>query len=165
MTVPSLGQYDPDCHLSVGDVTLDNLAAPEVVCVTVKASKTDPFRKGVLVHLGRTDNDLCPVGAVSAYLAVRGNSPGPFFTFASGSPLSREALVERVRAALAPSGVDASVYSGHSFRIGAATIAALVGVEDSMIKTLGRWQSSAYLLYVRIPREQLAVVSRKLSAA
>jgi len=34
-------------------------------------SKADPFRKGVVIYLGRTDNDLCPVGAIAAYLAVR----------------------------------------------------------------------------------------------
>lgn len=173
VTVPSMQQYDSDSHLSVGDVMLDNLAAPSVVCVRIKASKTDPFRKGVLVHLGRTDNDLCPVGAVcaylaargSAYLAARGSTPGPFFKFSSGLPLSRELLVSKMRAALAPSGVDTSAYSGHSFRIGAASTAALVGIEDSLIKTLGRWQSSAYLLYMKIPREHLAVVSKKLSSA
>ena len=34
---------------------------PSVVRVSIKASKTDPFRKGVYVHLGKTGNDLCPV--------------------------------------------------------------------------------------------------------
>ena len=52
--------------------------------------------------------------------------------------LSRECLVKRVRQALAPSGLDVAQYSGHSFRIGAATTAASVGIEDSLIKTLGR---------------------------
>ena len=41
-------------------------ATPTLVQVRIKASKTDPFRKGVVVYLGRTDNDLCPVGAVAA---------------------------------------------------------------------------------------------------
>jgi hypothetical protein len=50
-----------------------------------------------------------------------------------------------------------------SFRIGAATVAAAVGVEDCMIKVLGRWDSAAYLSYVCIPREQLAAVSGRLA--
>ena len=116
-----------------------------------------------MIYLGRTDNLLCPVAAVAAYLAVRGNTPGPLFMLANGKPLSREMLVMRVRAALLPSGIDTSAYSGHSFRIGAATTASAVGLEDSLIRTLGRWRSSAYLLYVRIPREKLAVVSSQLS--
>ena len=70
VTVPSAKEYDPGGHLSEGDVTLDNVSAPTLLQVRIKASKTDPFRKGVVVYLGRTDNDLCPVGAVAAYLAV-----------------------------------------------------------------------------------------------
>ena len=48
----------------------------------------------------QTDNDLCPVGAVAAYLAVQGREPGPFFKFAKGTLLSRTALVSRMRTAL-----------------------------------------------------------------
>ncbi len=35
-------------------------------------------------------------------------------------------------------------YSGHSFRIGAATMAAHAGIEDSIIQVLGRWNSHAF---------------------
>ena len=77
----------------------------------------------------------------------------------NGRPLSRETLVRKLREALGSIGVDVSCYSGHSFRIGAATTAASVGIEDSLIKTLGRWESAAYLLYVRVPRDKLASVS------
>ena len=101
----------------------------------LRGSKTDPFRKGVSVFLGRTDMDLCPVGAITAYLAVRGRAPGLFFVFKSGVPPSREVLVRKLRQALAPSALDVSLYSGHSFRIGAAATAASVGIEDALIKT------------------------------
>ena len=105
-----------------------------------------------------------PGGGSGSILGGEG-SAGPFFRFASGTPLSRELLVKHVRAALQPHDIDVSRYSGHSFRIGAATAAAAVGVEDSMIKTLGRWQSSAYQAYVRIPRDRLAAVSKRLAEA
>ena len=119
---------------------------PTVVRVHIKASKTDPFQQGVYVYLGATGNDLCPVAAVSAYLAVRGRKPGPFFRFACGTALTQEALVKQLRSALAQFDVDVSQYLGHSFRIGAATTVAAVGLEDSLIKTLGCWQSVAYQL-------------------
>ena len=164
-TTPAGLQYDPGAHLSYGDVSLDSNENPSLARVSIKASKTDPFRKGVAVYLGRTNNDLCPVTALAAYLAVRGTLPGPFFLLANGCPLTREMFVTRVKALLTKAGLNSAHYSGHSFRIGAATTAAALGVEDSLIKTLGRWQSSAYLLYVRVPRERLALLSQTLACS
>ena len=102
VTVPSMRDYDPDSHLSEGDVSLDSQSEPSVVQIHIKASKMDPFRKGVYVYLGRTGNELCPVVAVAAYIAVRGRLSGPFFRFVSGTPLSRELFVKHIRAALRP---------------------------------------------------------------
>ncbi len=53
--------------------------------------------------------------------------------------LTWENFVAEVRKALEVAGSDASDFNGHSFRIGAATTAASRRMEDSMIKTLGRW--------------------------
>ena len=76
---------------------------------------------------------------------------GPFFLI-EGRPLTREVFVAKVREALSEAGFDPLKFAGHSFfRIGAVSTAASRGVEDSLIKTLGRWRSLAYLLYVRIP--------------
>ena len=108
VTVPSMSEYDPEGHLSEGDVSLDNLTEPSVVRIHIKASKMDPFRKGVFVYLGKTGNQLCPVVAVAAYLAVRGRQPGPFFRFASGTPLSREIFVKHIRVALRPYNIEVS---------------------------------------------------------
>lgn len=88
VTLMSGQEYDLEADLSESDVMLDNLVNPTVVRVHIKASKTDPFRQGVYVYLGATGNDLCPVAAVSAYLAIRGREPGPFFRFGSGSALT-----------------------------------------------------------------------------
>ena len=164
ITVPSVQEFDPGYHLSYGDVRLDSTTQPSVVDVNIKASKTDPFRQGVRIYLGKTDNDLCPVAAVAAYLASRSITPGPFFHFQNGAPLTRSSFVSRVTQALTTAGIDSSKYSGHSFRIGAASTAAARGIDDSLIKTLGRWKSSAYLLYVRIPRERLASLCPVLSS-
>ena len=156
-------EYDGGAHLSEGDVSLDSVKSPKIVQVRIKQFKTDPFRKGVMVYLGRTGGELCPVAVVSAYLAVRGRAPSRFFVFKGGEPLSREIFVRRVRAALREVGVDSDKYAGHSFRIGAASTAAAVGVEDSLIQTLGRWKSSTYLSYVHVPRERLASVSNLIA--
>ena len=54
-------------------------------------------------------------------------------------------------------------YSSHSFRIGAATVAARNGVPDHLIQALGRWNSNAYQLYIRTPSEALASLSQHLA--
>ena len=90
---------------------------------------------------------------------------GPLFRFEDGRPLTRPQLVSALRFALANVGLNPGDYSGHSFRIRAATTAAACGVPVDTIKTLGRWKSQAYQLYVRLPRSQLAALSRTLAAA
>ena len=91
-TVPTLTAYDPSVHLSMADVSLDSASNQGMAILRIKASKTDEFRHGVNVFLRRTDNDLCPVAALLAYIARRGTDPGPLFRFSDGSRLTRGAL-------------------------------------------------------------------------
>ena len=141
------------------DVAVDSRSAPSVISIRLRFAKTDPFGQGVSVFLGRTNAALCPVAAMLNYLTVRPATAGPLFVHADGAPLLKNQFVGGVRRALAAANLDPSKYSGHSFRIGAATSAAAAGVPDHLIKTLGRWESAAYLLYIRTPRETLASVS------
>ena len=159
ITTPSDSSFDSSCHLSHGDVTVDELDNPSMLRVHLKASKTDPFRTGVDVFVGKTGGPLCPVGAMLKYLVARGCRPGPL----DGRLLTRSRFVEQVRWALTTAGVDSTPYSGHSFRSGAATTAASQGIGDATIKMLGRWRSSAYQLYVKTPRSELAAFSRRLA--
>ena len=155
VVVPSDSTFDETSHLAAGDVRVDNISDPHYLQVNIKASKTDPFRQGVFVYLGRTNVDVCPVAAVLSYMVIRGPAPGPFFQFEDGKYLTRGYFVAAVRASLKQSSIDDSKYSGHSFRIGAATTAAHQSLPDSLIKTLGCWDSSAYTIYIRTPREAL----------
>ena len=75
--VPSATSYDPAVYLSFGDVTLDSTDAPTIAQITIKASKTDPFRKGISIYVGRTGNYLCPVAALMAYLLWQCGAVGP----------------------------------------------------------------------------------------
>ena len=112
--------------------------------------------------IGSTGDSLCPVAAVSTYIASRGTAAGPFFVFPNGTPLTKAKFVDITRQALEDLGLPRHQFAGHSYRIGAATTAAQMGLEDSLIMTLGRWNSAAYLRYIRTPREELAAATARL---
>ena len=149
--------------LSPQDVSVDSHISPSYITVIIRRSKNDPFAVGAKLHLGRTGLPLCPVSALLCYLAIRPPQQGPLFLFKDDSTFSRPRLVISLRKALSEVGVDPSGYNGHSFRIGAATTAARMGVNDSLIQTLGRWKSSAFVHYIRTPWEQLVQVSSLLA--
>ena len=160
--LPTTSSSPPPLLLS--DVAVDSRSAPSLVRVTVRRAKNDPFGKGVDVYLGKTDQLLCPVSAMVTYLAIRPTSPGPLLVWCDSQPLLRDQFVQLVKAALTSAGVDHRLYSGHSFRIGAATSAATAGLPAHTIQAMGRWSSDAYLLYIRSSRESLAQVSRAIAA-
>ncbi|XP_032231616.1 uncharacterized protein LOC116614582 [Nematostella vectensis] len=137
------------------------MSNPTMLRIHVKASKTDPFRKGTHVFIGRAKPPVCAVEAVLGYPARRGGAPGPLFVMESGQPLSRQKLTSWLREILQLEGVPGN-YSSHSFRIGAATVAACNGLPDHLIQTLGRWTSGAYRSYIRTPADVLAGASSKL---
>ena len=141
ITAPTAADRTDGHCVSVGDVAIDNPINPTIVKVHLSHSKTDQFRQGVDIYLGKTGQKLCPVSALLAYLAVQGKDPGPLFKLRDGRFLTKEIFIERVRAALDVLGLDGSMYAGHSFRVGVASTAAEVGIEDSIIKMLGRWES------------------------
>jgi len=106
--------------------------------------------------------DLCPVLAILAYMVQRGQEKGLFFWFTKERFLTRKQLVTAMLAALEQAGFDSQKYAGRSFWIGAATTTARSSVPNSLIKTLGRWESAAYTVYIRTPKETLCAVASHL---
>ena len=117
VVVPSASSYDPAVHMSYGDVRVNDVGNPQYLEVRIKASKTDPFRKGVTVYLGRTEQEVCPVAAILGYMVRRGQANGPFFKFSDDRYLTRARFVDQVRSALSQAGLTAGEFAGHSFRI------------------------------------------------
>jgi hypothetical protein len=154
-TVPNGATFSQALHLSVHNIAADQHVAPSRIQVNIKVSKTDPFCQGCILTLGQGRSPLCPVKAMLNFLELRGGSAGPLFVKSNGVPLTWTYLSERLRRLLNDTGIPGN-FSSHSFRIGAATSAALAGVPDHLIQTLGWWSSSAYLTYIRTPRSLLS---------
>ena len=151
--------FNPATDLAWGDVAADSHVAPRMLQIHLKRSKCDQFGMGSDIVLGRTDSLLCPVSALLRYIEARGDRPGPFFLNAEKGVITKPWFVGQFRDILRNIGLPQHQYAGHSFRIGAATTAALAGVDDSMIQTLGRWHSAAFLQYIRTPKEHLAAIA------
>ena len=160
--VPSDPGFDARTHLAYGDIRVNSTSNPSWMEVHIKQSKCDQLSKGVTLTVGATHMDICPVAAMLGYLVEWGSSPGPLFRFADGRYLTRNRFVSALRATLGESGINPALYAGHSFRVGATTTAALRGMQDSLIKTLGRWDSSAYMTYIHTAQSTLISVSKAL---
>ena len=115
---------------------MDSTSNLSCICVVIKASKTDPFREGCSIHIGRGKYPLCAVHALLAYLVIRGDGPGSLFLCQNGQPLSRALLTDWLRRIMAAAGIS-GLFSSHSFRIGAATVAGRNGIPDHLIQELG----------------------------
>ena len=140
-------------------------AQPSILTITLRQSKTDPFRRGHSISISATNSSTCPVKAFHKYMNFV--SPqcrhGPVFNIGRFRPLTRSQVTSVVRQLLLEAGVDYTDYASHSFRIGAATTAAAAGIPSDLIRTLGRWRSNAYQRYIQYPTAQLAAVPSLLS--
>ena len=93
-------------------------------------------------------SSFCPVKIIAEYMAVRGESGGPFFIH-SGKAISRSFFSKNFEFILKHSGFDPVFYTPHSLRISAARFWASKGLSDNQIRLQGRWQSNAFKKYMK----------------
>lgn len=120
--------------------------------IDMRNFKHNLVKRPTFLEVGsQTDISVCPVKLIQQYLLLRGKINGPLFCYKDGQPITRKNFCLILRAALDFSKFDTSKYKPHSFRIGAATTAHLLGYSDSQIQEMGRWKSDSYRRYIRIP--------------
>ena len=124
--------------------------------ITIKHFKHNVSQHPIILTLHRqTDALICPVTAMQDYLSIRGLSPGPLFCFMSIKPVSRNFFAQKLKFCLNFCGFNVKRYKCHSFRIGGASYFYSLGYSEAQLKTLGRWNSNAFLAYIRNQRFQL----------
>ena len=169
LCVLSKSKFDPDINLCLRDVQFLCHSNTDYLSVRVKRSKTDTENRGFCVSIGCADATACSHCSMHAMLAVRPTSglpttpDSPLFLLSSGAPLSKESFIAQTKASLLALGLDHKRYSGHSYRAGSATSAALAGFADFELQLLGRWSSSAYQQYIRAPTTLLIGYSARLA--
>ena len=132
-----------------------SLASAQHIVVTLRSSKTDSFRLGQSLITARTASQICVVTAMQHYFQLVAPSSGPSFLF----PV-RQAPYQ-VSGHFPPTGFHS--LKGHTFRVGAASTTAAVGLPDWLIKIMDRWSSDWYQLYIRTPRELLLSAAPRMA--
>ena len=143
---------DHEKLLRAADISFSD--RPGSLVVKLKKTKTRQRQQPVEVVIpSKPDSPLCPVQAMAEYLRIRparlGQAGPLFYSSARQAPYSQRSLNSDLKRLLAAMGVpNASSFSSHSFRIGAATEAALGGANLGQLQALGRWASTTALDYV-----------------
>ena len=143
-------RFDPSLHPCLSDLSvLDS----STLIYTLKRSKTDQFGSSSPIYLFKLNSPLSPYEPLTRHLSIRQSqsaSPSdPLFITESGSIVTRTWFHHHLRLILTKAGYAAKHFSGHSFRIGAASTASRKGVPEHTIQILGRWSSQAYHAYIR----------------
>jgi len=112
--------------------------------LTLPASKTDPFRKGIKLTIAATQDEGCPVEAMKRFQERDTHRPttAPLFCVdqhtSNQRPFSREYVVSKLQHLARIAGLTPGTWNGHSLRSGAATSAAQAGMSAATIQILGR---------------------------
>ena len=135
--------------IAVSDVAFEG-EGPRALKIILRYSKTDQVGHASILTINAAGaTKVCPVSAINSFLSVRPKCAGPLFVHMDQSPLTRYQFQSILQKSLEFSGHSACRFSTHSFRIGAATTAAICGFDSEDIKRLGRWKSGAFRLYIR----------------
>ena len=94
-----------------------------------------------------------PVSAAEAPLT-------PMFRQEGGAALTTRRVREWTAALMASIDLDPAQFGAHSYRIGGATALFAAGADPTIIRTMGRWSSDCYRLYVRACFQQTLNWSR-----
>lgn len=148
--------------LRVGEITVNstkiknphNLALSQIeinedLKVTFLSFKYSKGLPVVLTIKRQQCRGICPIYLLQEFLSQRGREEGPLFLTSSGLPVTRHSFISVLKASLKFCQLSCDKFKGHSFRIGAATEASNQGKTDSQIRQLGRWNSDAFLKYIR----------------
>lgn len=120
--------------------------------IHVRYSKANQFGKGVSIEVPKVEETpICPLSSMSEYLTIRSGNEGPLFKHFNGSALTRYQFSALLSKCLKCCGIGAEQYKSHSFRVGGCTALSMAGYSVDEIQTRGRWKSTAYKSYIRVP--------------
>ena len=154
----SSNKFHPERILRHGQISFfESAGGAPYARVWLYRSKGDTYGDGVPVYIPAhvSDPRLCPVEWLKCVKRLTYNAAlpnpdmAPLFIFPNGSLVKKRNFIRWLKGKLIGLGYDPKRYAGHSLRIGGAVSAQRAGIPDHVIRTLGRWKSDAYLLYIK----------------
>ena len=169
LLVESHALFDPNRNLCSDDLKFNLDGA----VLSVRWSKVIQFKEPVLhIPLPKIPNSpYCPSTALLRLTLESPPCPFPVPLFrytwmgALNVPLTHRQFTDKLRACLNRVGLDASKFSGHSFRRGGAQYALQCGLPVDLIKVQGDWRSNACERYLEPSFELRKQVARTMGSS
>ena len=154
----SLQKFNPTVGLSRMKISFP--ASRDICMVLQNHSKTNQFgnKEMVTPMVANPVRALCPVYHMKE-LFSRFNLSGnlPAFSFIERNQVkcvTYEGFTKTLRRLLDAAGLNASSYSGHSFRRGGASHLYSLGADSILIQATGDWQTDCFTRYVFLSLDQ-----------
>jgi hypothetical protein len=152
--VPAISKFDPSKYITRSCVALaENHEGLPVLKFSLPSTKAS--REGEEVYCAPHDQSsrLDPKGALDRHFHINpDHESAQLFSWkhpTSGlHPLSKTEVIKRINA-IVKLNPDMPDLKGHSLRIGGTLFYLLKGVPFDVVKTMGRWSSKSFTLYLR----------------
>ena len=162
------GAWDSSTDLARGDLAT---LTEERFAFFMRPAKNMKHRRGKTVPIviggGGAFIDAC--AEMRCMIELDPTQPGqeaetPMFRKPDGTAYTTDDIRAIVRQICIAINEDPLLFGAHSLRIGGATALFAAGAEPIHIRTMGRWSSDCYRLYVRACFEQTIAWTRKLGS-
>ena len=164
-TLNPLAEGDAPRYITSSEAYMHNNDQVTGVVFTLQDAKNDPDGRGYTIPFDRNSSPDAAfdfVGECFDFACfARPKRGAPFISSSTGEELSYDRLLDAIKSIAEHFGLDPSRYGTHSSRIGGASALSAAGIEDSVIKLMGRWKSIAFLKYIRLAT---SIYSRALDA-
>ena len=164
-------KFDPTSTLQGKDIKVENWVENgktlKVLKVWLKSPKELRKGHGVMVEVFETKSEFCPVAAFEKWRSVSKvamSQTKPTFRLEDGTLYTGNAFNSDLKSLLSKHlDYNKKKILSHSFRAGLATVMAQNGYSDDQIMRIGRWNSSAFLCYVKLDRVKRMQISREIT--
>ena len=147
-------KFDPETVLTRGDVVIDK--RNERILIFVNFSKTNQFQKSC--HVIPIPKNSDPAMDLFTHLSslftkVKADDDAPALSYSANGFVTHQTFTEKLKSLLGKSGLDPSLFSGHSFRRGGASYLYSVGGSTLMVQVMGSWSSQIFTRYLYLSLE------------